>query len=121
MLRAWRHRSRCRTPQDPWAWIAAITRNEARRRLGEPRHSDVALDVAEDVATQDEALDRVPERVALQRALATLSPRDRSIVLLHYGADLTVARVAEELRIPEGTVKVTLHRIRSKLRVHLSP
>ena len=121
MLRAWRHRDRCRTPQQPWSWLAAITRNEVRRRHATRARTGLPLDAAETIAATDDTLAGVPDRIALQRAVATLSSRDRSIVLLHYGADLPVARVAEELVIPVGTVKVTLQRIRSKLRVQLQP
>jgi RNA polymerase sigma factor (sigma-70 family) len=63
----------------------------------------------------------VPDRAAVLDAVRTLDARDRAIVLLHYGEDMTVAAVATALQIPSGTVKVKLQRIRAKLRVLLVP
>lgn len=77
------------------------------------------LEQAGDAADPDRALEGAPERVALWQAVATLTPRDRSIVLLRYGADMTVAGVARELGLPQGTVTVTLQRILAKLRALL--
>jgi RNA polymerase sigma-70 factor (ECF subfamily) len=36
--------------------------------------------------------------------------------MLRYGEDMTQAAIAQLLDIPEGTVKVRLHRARDKLR-----
>jgi RNA polymerase sigma-70 factor (sigma-E family) len=58
--------------------------------------------------------DRVPEtpvegptaeRVALQRALARLAPRQRAVIVLRYYEDLTEAETARTLGISVGTVK----------------
>jgi RNA polymerase sigma-70 factor (ECF subfamily) len=38
---------------------------------------------------------------------------------MRYGEDLTQESVARRLGIPEGTVKVRLHRLRARLRVAL--
>ncbi len=46
-----------------------------------------------------------------------LPPRLRTVVLLHYYADLPVADVARVLRLPSGTVKQRLHRARGLLQV----
>jgi RNA polymerase sigma-70 factor (ECF subfamily) len=56
------------------------------------------------------------ERADVQAALRRLSRRDRELLALRYGEDLTQAAIAVRLGIPEGTVKVRLHRARDKLR-----
>ena len=38
------------------------------------------------------------------------------LLRLRYNEDLTQAAIARRLGIPEGTVKVRLHRVRAKLR-----
>ncbi|MBS1848394.1 MAG: sigma-70 region 4 domain-containing protein [Actinobacteria bacterium] len=44
-----------------------------------------------------------------------MSSRQRQIVALRYGADLTVDEVAQRLHVAPGTVKATLHRARKAL------
>jgi RNA polymerase sigma-70 factor (ECF subfamily) len=56
-----------------------------------------------------------PDRVALTRALATLPENQRRVVVLHHLADLTVAEIARQERVAEGTVKSWLHRGRAGL------
>lgn len=57
----------------------------------------------------------VERRLDLVRAMNTLSARQREIVALHYGADLSIDQIAERLGIAPGTVKATLHHARSLL------
>ena len=52
----------------------------------------------------------------LHAALELLSDRDRQLLELRYTEDLTQQAIARRLGIPEGTVKVRLHRARDKLR-----
>jgi RNA polymerase sigma-70 factor (ECF subfamily) len=56
------------------------------------------------------------EHADLQAALRRLSERDRRLLAMRYVEDLTQAAIASRLGIPEGTVKVRLHRARNKLR-----
>lgn len=51
------------------------------------------------------AVDQPSDRVALRDALATLSPRQRAVLVLRYYDDLTEAATAEALGISVGTVK----------------
>ena len=44
-----------------------------------------------------------------------LPPVHRDVLLLHYWSDLSVARIAQVLKCPEGTIKRRLHDARSKL------
>ena len=59
------------------------------------------------------------EWISLQRALRELPPNQRDAIVLHYLADLPVARVAEELDAQPGTVRVWLSRGRDRLGVLL--
>jgi RNA polymerase sigma-70 factor, ECF subfamily len=38
---------------------------------------------------------------------------------MRYEADLTTAQIAKRLGMPEGTVKIRLHRLRTRLRGEL--
>jgi len=63
--------------------------------------------------------DRAGDRDRLVRALATLSERQRRIVVLRYLMDLSEAEVAEDLGVSVGTVKSTASRALAELRAAL--
>ncbi len=118
-LRAWRRHRQCRTPHGRRAWVAAIARNEALRLIARERQEAPLAEQVEpagaggiDAATA--------ERLDVRRALAGLDPPERRLIGLRYWADLTQAEAAERLGLPEGTVKVRLHRLRSTLRKQLA-
>jgi RNA polymerase sigma-70 factor (ECF subfamily) len=58
---------------------------------------------------------------AFWRALGRLSTRDREILALRHFEELSYARLAERLRIPEGTVMSRLFHARRRLRAALPP
>ncbi len=74
---------------------------------------------------EDHLLDRpVPDtgevagdRADLRALLATLTPRERAVVVLRHFLDLSQAETAEALGLPQGTVAATLSRSLTKLRV----
>jgi RNA polymerase sigma-70 factor, ECF subfamily len=113
-LRAWRHRARCRTPEAPLPWLLAITRREALRIRARPGAAPASDD--EPAGDPDPLVESAPMRVDLLRALTELPEGDRRLLQMRYEEDLTQASVAIRLGIPEGTVKVRLHRLRARLR-----
>ncbi len=119
MLRAWRAWQNAGAPDNPTAWMTTIARREAARWMAGPNGRSWAAATAEPPASPEVADDPV---VALdvQRAVGRLPARDRALVTLRYQADLTQVEIARVTGIPEGTVKVRLHRARAKLRAHLS-
>ncbi len=113
LVRAWRMRRSCRSA-DPSAWLRQIARNEfLRARAREPDLAD--LDQVTELAEHDEAVEWLPERLDLRAVLRGLHPLDRRLLLLRYGADMTQPKIADLLGMPEGTVKVRLHRARRAL------
>lgn len=118
LTRAWRQRASCRG--DALPWILQITRNEAlrviarRRRRHEREH---AIDVETSPAFAHEPCpDRLVEALDVRRAVSNLSDDERHLIAYRYVEDLTQPEVARRLEIPEGTVKIRLHRVRSRLR-----
>jgi RNA polymerase sigma-70 factor (ECF subfamily) len=61
-----------------------------------------------------------PDRVALTRALAALPDVQRRACVLFYLAQLTIAEIAEQEDVAEGTVKSWLHRGRTALAAQLT-
>ena len=115
LLRAWRRRSTLRDSGSRKQWLATIVRNEAFRQHA--RHRPDPVDTMEtDVGIDDDRVLATVERADIQAALDRLDERDRQLVRLRYEEDLTQAGIARRLGLPEGTVKVRLHRVRNKLR-----
>jgi RNA polymerase sigma factor (sigma-70 family) len=108
----------------PWLF-GILTRELAHSRRGEVRRYRALARAAPDPVTEAPA-ERVVDAVAagalrprLAAALATVSTRDRDVLLLIAWGDLTYEEVAGALGIPIGTVRSRLHRARSHLRAAL--
>ena len=100
---------------DPAAWLLGIARRAIVDAAAEPvapgseRHA---------VAGPEEA---APARLDVVAAVAQLEVRDRELVALRYGADLTARQIAELLELRVNTVEVALHRALARLRELLQP
>lgn len=118
-IRAWRNQGSCRTPNTPLPWLLQITRNEALR-LAERRQRRQASEVPEEspdqIVSSDNGLDRMLQAVATEQVLSVLNADEKVLLRLRYVEDLTQGQVAARLGVPEGTVKVRLHRVRARLR-----
>jgi RNA polymerase sigma-70 factor, ECF subfamily len=112
LARAWRKRGQCR--EDAVPWMLQITHNEALR-IATGRTEHRPLDDAPE-ASEGSRADEIVERIMMRDELAGLRAADRLLLELRYGADLTQSAVADRAGIPEGTVKVRLHRLRKQLR-----
>jgi RNA polymerase sigma-70 factor, ECF subfamily len=116
LLRAWRRRSTLRDSERRNQWLATIVRNEAFRQHARVR-PDPTSTLEFSHGAEDEAVLAAVELADLHAALEGLSERDRQLLGMRYEEDLTQAMIARRLEIPEGTVKVRLHRARQKLRL----
>ena len=114
LLRAWRKRGQCRDAHDPLGWMLGITRNEAIR-VAMRRRETVSLDAVPE-AVAESVSDEILLGVHVRGELDRLAPEDRMLLELRYAEDLTQSAVADRAGVPEGTVKVRLHRLRRHLR-----
>ncbi len=114
LLRAWRRRSTLRDPERRKQWLASIVRNEAFRQ--HERVRPIPTEQVEGEAVEDARVVATVELADLRSALNRLSDKDRDLLEMRYTEDLTQGAIARRLGIPEGTVKVRLHRARKKLR-----
>jgi len=122
LARAWRKRGTCREPEAYRAWLTQITRNEAfrllmRRRLRNER--ELPEETTADQST-GEGVESILGMLATEQALSALSTEEKALIHLRYMQDMTQPEVARVLDMPEGTVKVRLHRIRRRLRTALA-
>jgi RNA polymerase sigma-70 factor, ECF subfamily len=101
---------------DPLAWVRKVAWNLATSRWRRMRTATAYLS-----RQRAQHIDGPsPDRVMLTRALALLPENQRRAVVLHHLADLTVAEIARQEGVAEGTVKSWLHRGRAALAATLS-
>jgi len=124
LVSVWRHGAA--VPADRQrAWAARVGRNAAldlvRRRAVRPRPilSDVALDPACSGPLPDAAAEEADLRAGLAEALGGLGEPFRSLVVLRDVEGLAYDEISEALGLPLTTVKVYLHRARTRLRAAL--
>lgn len=79
------------------------------------RRREVVRD-AEPRATVPDHAPASERRLVLDRALATLTPRQRAVVVLRYFDDLTERATADVLGVSVGTVKSQTHLALTRLR-----
>ena len=92
--------------------IPTVYLDSLRKRKSRERTLDRSFE-------RDAAAPDIDAQVDVQRALATLSPRERACVVLKYYDDCTVAQVAAQLGIADGTVKRYLADASAKLAAKL--
>ncbi|KAB1920960.1 SigE family RNA polymerase sigma factor [Micromonospora noduli] len=113
--RAYARWDRLAAYQDPLAWVRRVAWNLGHNRWRRLRTAQLWLLRQRETHVAEPS----PDRVALDAALAKLPPKQRRAVVLHYLADLTVAEIAAQEQVAEGTVKSWLHRGRTALATHL--
>ena len=101
--------------QDPAGYAARVVVNANVDRWRRFRGREQLTAVAPEVAGIDVEAG-VAARDAVLRALATLSVRERRVVVLRFLLDLSEQQTAAELGWPVGTVKSVTHRAVAKLR-----
>lgn len=136
LLKTYRYVGRIRKPEAFRAWLFRTVRNacliKRRRRVDEParvlsldegaRGPDgpaAPIDVADTAKGPDELAFNAWLGVRLRRALQTLRPADRMIVLMREMEGLSTREVASITGLSEANVKTRLHRARVLLQQSL--
>ena len=119
--KAWQARHRYRSDLAGFTtWLLTIARNVAIDHV-RARQRHEPLDMAAAVASKE----RTPEEQAVQQSeaerltelLATLAPRERELMAMKYGADMTNRAIARATGLSESNVGTILHRAVEALRV----
>lgn len=100
----------------PIAWLLGIADRCILDRFGEAQASGEEPPEAADPV---DAAAEAAARIDLQRAVARLSPRDRELIALRYGADLTAREIARLVGVSTNGAEVALHRALRRLRDRL--
>jgi RNA polymerase sigma-70 factor (sigma-E family) len=116
LLKVYR-RSRRMVPDDPERYVRRAIVNANLSRFRRRRVRESLVEAPPERPTEDVSPDEQAE--ALTRLLAGLSPRQRTVLALRYGADLSEAETAELLGVTAGTVKALASRGLARLRADL--
>jgi RNA polymerase sigma factor (sigma-70 family) len=108
----------------PWLFGIAtnLVRHLRRRERRELRaYARTGIDPVRDETDQAESrVDSTAAGPQLAKAVASLSSKDREVLLLYAWAELSYGEIADALAIPVGTVRSRLARARRKVRELLS-
>ena len=117
LVRAWRAGHGTAAIESPMAWLLQITRNESFRvleRRSRLRTRELPEQSAAEPSEEDGRIEQLVSQSPTRQALRRLEPDERALLFLRYGEDLSQPELARRLDLPEGTVKVRLHRIRKR-------
>lgn len=117
-LQAFRHIGQLRDPGKVGAWLAVIAMNRAKK-LRQQATRSFPMDRIEPPAGADEA-SLADDRIMIQQLFRGLAPDDRQILVLKYFYDLPDKEIAVLLKIPPGTVKSRLNRVRTRCKLVLA-
>jgi RNA polymerase sigma-70 factor, ECF subfamily len=105
---------------EPASWLVGI----ARRVIAESfsRRVDVLSpeDELNDPNDPEDLEERTILRLSLAGAVASLEERDRELIALRYGADLTASQIGTLMDMRANSVEVALHRALERLRTRLT-
>ncbi|GHD43123.1 RNA polymerase sigma factor [Streptomyces mirabilis] len=108
-------------PRDVSAWAAVVASNLAmdwhRAKRRQERLGERLASLRQPADARDE--DSSVLSLAVAQGLDELPDAQRQVLVLRFYADLSVRGIAEELGVPEGTVKSRLHSAVRALRARL--
>lgn len=116
LVKIWRELPKLRDAGrfDGWSYRLVVNAcNDELRRQRQPRSHLQVLD--SDSAIPDPTLS-VADRDQLERGFARLTAEHRSVVILQYYLDYSLAEIATMLGVPVGTVRSRLHYAKRELR-----
>lgn len=123
LVQAWRH-VRALRDADAWdAWLHRLTVHACYRMARQVRRrSQVELHVMPDLdsAGPFDLSTSVVDRDQLGQVLGRVPIDQRTVMVLHFYVDMTLAEVANVLEIPIGTAKSRLHRGLETVRAELA-
>jgi len=105
-------------------WILVIARNQLTDHYRRSSHRDARSLDAEpallDGLEADDVVGQVAERDAFRALLAGSQPREREVLALRYGADMSANEVAELLELTSANVHQIASRALRRLRAELA-
>ena len=100
---------------EPVAWLLGIAKRCIDGSYDNTEFATEDIDAPDPSDLEEETI----RRLNVSRAVATLDERDRELIALRYGADLTARQIAELLGARTNAIEVALHRALGRLRTVL--
>lgn len=100
----------------PITWLTAIARSALSDHAQRPAPIPALPPDAHAAAPQPDMAAEVVERMDMREAVNRLPERDRELIAMRYGADLTVRQIAELLEMTTTAVETALSRALARLR-----
>jgi RNA polymerase sigma-70 factor, ECF subfamily len=123
LLRAWQHPEVVDdTERSARAWLFTVARNMIIDERRSPRFRNVVGSIDDSGVPERSVPDEVDsalDRLLIAEALAQMTPEHRAVVERSYYKGWSVAQIATDLDIAEGTVKSRLHYAMRALRLTL--
>lgn len=122
---AWMKLNTLQDPKKYASWVCRIAKNCALNMINRYR-SFLPLDIVDNTDIYDDRLQNPAELYALSeerddvnKSIEKLPEKVRQIIHMHYFENLSIAEIADKMRISEGTVKWQLHDGRKRIRKDL--
>lgn len=117
---AWMKLNMLREPELFGAWVCRIAKNCAKNIAVRYREY-ISFDLLENMELErdeftEEFFIQDDESDRLHESINSLSQKVKQVIMLHYFEGLSVAEIADRLRVPVGTIKWRLHDGRQKIR-----
>jgi RNA polymerase sigma-70 factor (ECF subfamily) len=116
---AWQRWPRVSRLGDPAAWVRTVAWRRSVSAFRRRMVADRFLRTVGRVKAESAPGFAVEEVLDVQNALRMLPDSHRRVLVLHDLCGLTMDQIADETRVPVGTVKSRLSRARAALRSHL--
>ncbi|MEJ8544048.1 RNA polymerase sigma factor [Brevibacillus borstelensis] len=100
-------------------WFAKIVTHRALNAVRRHRPSGVYQEWADESANPLKSVIEREEQQQIWRAICTMKVKHRTVVILYYYGDFSVAEIAEMIGVFEGTVKSRLHHARKLIGAEL--
>jgi RNA polymerase sigma-70 factor (ECF subfamily) len=101
---------------EPMAWLIGIARRCVNGALEDPQRTRGSV---EDRAAPGDLAEDAVRRLSLLDAVSQLGERERELIALRYGADLTGRQIGAILDMSANAVDVAMHRAVERLRLAL--
>jgi RNA polymerase sigma-70 factor, ECF subfamily len=100
---------------EPVAWLLGIAKRCIDGSWSTTEYATEQLEAVDPSDIEEETV----RRLTVADAVSSLDERDRELIALRYGADLTARQIAELLGARTNAIEVALHRALARLRTIL--